>query len=1523
MKKLKIFFSLFLVSVLTLTSSFVSAAPSVIGNMKFKVEENVLNNPWYMFKKKNTQPTQWDTHVTSRYENIDIIRSQNGDIVYCIEPFCPIDKTGAYPEYDPVDVYEATGFLVTEAQWEEAAAYAAFGYGNNGRDSAEWYAATQYHVWKSVRPDLKEYGNMHFVQFISKGVYNPTSHFDSYINTLQTEVDDFIKNPSVSQDMGREMIISKVYEYTDEAFLGYSVKEAVNCDAWFEGNTLKVRAKTIGDVKVVISKSYGHYGHNARLYADAGRQNLLLAGNCEKKYTLTGYAVGGKVRIEKQDEETGARAQGDATLVGAQYNLCKEDGTYIETLTIGDDRKAESRYLPLGRYYLTEIGAPTGYNLKSDKIYFDITEEVCRNVYLDLTCPEPVITGSIEIYKKLGETDYDSEIPLSGAKFTATLVSSNGTKVYESNVSGEDGICTITNLPYGLYEIEEVQVPNSAYKIDNFTVMIEEQGKTYKFTKVDVPKMMKIEVQKELIEQAFKGDAKRTDAVTLGAEFTVYTDPSCAKGTEYKDKNNNTVVIGPTDEAGYAISKKMRTGNYYLKETVFPKGINGEAYIPGENIKYKDKVYRVECDPAEQLDPGNKNYTVITPRINAKNQPISGKVKVRKRNDDLGNTTGFPAAGAQLKLTLKSTIGKGEDEIAYYATVQSDGTAEFIYPEMWDLDFGNTILYGEYVLSEVGMPGEIEDYYFFIEPEQVIINEEAEEEYRIVSDDTPTPFIELRKVDADTSKDVNLEGFKFKIYRLASDNNSAGWVTQFDSESNTYIDEFVSGKNGRIITPEKVEAGEYIVYEVDAPEGYFIDPKLRIPEDESQYGNKENGVYKNVTNVASGVLPGSDPSQAEDGYMVTIEVKDEPLVGKIEILKTGLMFTDVSEEGTDYSETLYKAEYSQRPLPGVVYDVYAAEDIKYPDGTGNYVEKGRKVDTITTLDNGVGTSKELYPGKYELIEVSTPAGILVTGERIPVEVVNNDKYNRVSINHYDLTNDRQKLEIKINKKFEATQYSVDESFEKLAIFGVFSKETIKTYDNSAEIPQDGLVALVEFNETGSKVDEMNLPAGKYYVRELYASEMYVMSDEIKEVELIPDTSSKPVLTFNAGEFTNTPITRDLYMMKFSASSVGAANQIGMTGTTLNKDLVETEIADFVSEINQLTLDQIKQKVEQKQWLTVDGAEYTIYEDEECTKPVKYNATGEEVKVNSKISGFYEVTGLPIGTYYIKETKTPVYVDGDKEVPYVVDAEPVKITLKEEENLAGSLAFRALWNEAAIGKTIEKKDAFTSDPVANCTFEILDSSKKVIYHSTTDISGEAGIPIDILKQGETYYFHEIDAPDLYKEKGEVLNTDYHEFVANYKIVDGRVVFDEVKKIENSRFSRDVKVKKIDEKTGKPLPGCKFSIVLLDEEGNEYVNQEGETVYAIKDAVTDENGECLIEKVPAGSYRFIEVEAPEGYDLAEQKLEGLEFTINKDTPRVLEFEVTNTGDVAVYVLSAIAVISILGIVLVIARKRKLVR
>ena len=143
--------------------------------------------------------------------------------------------------------------------------------------------------------------------------------------------------------------------------------------------------------------------------------------------------------------------------------------------------------------------------------------------------------------------------------------------------------------------------------------------------------------------------------------------------------------------------------------------------------------------------------------------------------------------------------------------------------------------------------------------------------------------------------------------------------------------------------------------------------------------------------------------------------------------------------------------------------------------------------------------------------------------------------------------------------------------------------------------------------------------------------------------------------------------------------------------------------------------------------------------------------------------------------------------------------------------------------------------------------------------------------------------------------------------------------EIGVVSNIRKTRKVIVKKLDAKTGEPLKGCVFTIALIDEKtGEQKIDKKtGEPIYLAENAVTGENGEYIIEKAPMGTYRFMEIKAPEGYELDED-LTGYEFTIDNNSPETIIFEVTNTGDIQVIVLSIVSIISLIGIAIIMKNK-----
>lgn len=82
----------------------------------------------------------------------------------------------------------------------------------------------------------------------------------------------------------------------------------------------------------------------------------------------------GTVTLEKTGKDFGTTMPNQYySLEGTVYGIHKEDGTKVSTMTTGKDGKTTSAPLKLGKYYVVEEKAPTGYLLDTTKIPFELT----------------------------------------------------------------------------------------------------------------------------------------------------------------------------------------------------------------------------------------------------------------------------------------------------------------------------------------------------------------------------------------------------------------------------------------------------------------------------------------------------------------------------------------------------------------------------------------------------------------------------------------------------------------------------------------------------------------------------------------------------------------------------------------------------------------------------------------------------------------------------------------------------------------------------------------------------------------------------------------------------------------------------------------------------------------------------------------------------------------------------------------------------------------------------------------------
>ncbi len=1078
---------------------------------------------------------------------------------------------------------------------------------------------------------------------------------------------------------------------------------------------------------------------------------------------------------------------------------------------------------------------------------------------------------------------------IAGVTFHITGPNVDGNYVTDGN-----GIIELNGVSFGDYTITEVAVPAGSNMVLNTTPMYATiNGSANRVTVESTNYYQRGKARVHKVD-SLEGEDPKGDAKLSGATYALYASEDIYEGsTKIYSANQQVGGNVTTGENGYTdYITELPIGNYYWKEINPSEGFLLNAKTVPITITYQ----------------GETSTEAVESTVTHEEEKIYQRAKVVKMDNNPDSSDEKPAVGAILKLTLVS------DPNQYYtAEIGEDGTAEFIDWEFKEEhpDEEYTIPYGTYEISEEKESDAGEHTHFFFQKYTVVLDEDNKTETVIFSDEPVAPYLKIVKTDAITGLQVNLEGAKFKVW----DCQNNEFVEQMETPSGHMITEYIANENGEVTLPERLQPGKYIIYETAAPAGYSLNPEWAIPENEDDIGVEgKGGKVVDLTKETIGVA--GDAEYDKDLVLIyREEMPDYPLLVKLQINKTGEMLTEVktetvkyqvSESGETNSEEKFTPVFTLRGLPGVTYNIVAAEDIKSPDGNGTYANAGDVVDTITTGEDGTAITKDIYPGTYSIEEIVTPKGYVKDENIEDVTLTNTDQATPVKTYEKDLTNVRQKLELTFLKKFEEPKFKVgEEEVNKKAIFGVYTNQEIYNYTGATVMPKDALVDLIEIEGETDVTSTIDLPEGKYYVKELFVSYPYTPNTEVRNFDLkYTDDSTQEFVVYKGEDMINTTESASLTLVKLSTDIV---DKLSLIGPDIDMSELDEETQKIVEELKGMTVDQVKEYLKENQIEVVPGATYGVYLDEDCKQPLQKldDTTGEyvDVKIVTDESGLITLNDLPLGTYYIKELIAPP--------TYALSDEVIKVSLTTEQK--DTMIFQGVVESEPIEAFLTKTDAFTGEEIPNCKFEITDVDGNVIFESTTDVNGKGYLPISKLENGETYYWNEIEAPDIYD-----LNTEPHPFVASYDEETMEWTAEQIE-VDNLRKTREVIVRKLDAETGEALKGCVFTIAMIDPEtGEQKVNPKtGEPIYLVENAETDENGEYVIKEAPMGTYKFLEIKAPEGYELDED-LTGLVFTIDNDSPETIIFEVTNTGDIAVIAISGVALLSIAGIIFILKRK-----
>lgn len=788
---------------------------------------------------------------------------------------------------------------------------------------------------------------------------------------------------------------------------------------------------------------------------------------------LTGAAVtenGVTFTYEKR------KLKGAVYSVYAGADIKAADGTLIykkgalvkDNLVTGDDGSVTLKDLYLGTYTVTETKAPENYVCKGESKTVEL-------VYAGQTVE--VQTGSATFLNerqkaavRVEKQDEETKNPLSGGiyglyaaediKVDGKTVVPKGTLI-EKATTGADGKASYkAELPINYsYSIREIQAPELYLRNSEDTYTF-----TFKFTNDKEEKVnfshtftnKRVNATIDLVkEDSETGNSAQGDAVFEGAIYGLYAredinHPDGRSGVLYK--KDEQVATLTTDKEGKASVSNLYLGKYYLKEITPPVGYLLDEEEHDVNCDYEgDQVETVKRNTVSKEDVIKQPFQLIKAADND------------KTDADLLKGAGFSAYLIS-SLTVKDD-GSYDFTNATPTVLTKDGKTEMFTDER-GYACSIPIPYGRYIVRETTTPHNFMPVDDFIVT--VTENSTTPQVWRVLLDDEFKAKLKIVKQDDETKQPVLLANTEFKVYDL----DAKKYVEQVTTYPNTVVHKsYFTDENGYLILPESLKCGNYRIEEVSAPDGYTQN---------TQY--VEIKVDKNTAYQMDSV---------SGDAIITVTYENHPVKGKLVIHKSGETLKSFKKDFV----------YEETSLEGAEFEIYAAEDIFTPDhqvdeqGNRHVIyAKDTLVKTVTTDKNGEAVIKDLPLGKYRVKETKTPAGFVLNPDSQEVSFIYKDQNTPEIEEKLEFSNERQKVELSVEKQDAETGKTL-----KGATFGLYNKEAISSGDKVI-VKADTLLQEITSNEKGKAAFTLDLPLGRYYVKELQAPAGYVSSDEILEFD---------------------------------------------------------------------------------------------------------------------------------------------------------------------------------------------------------------------------------------------------------------------------------------------------------------------------------------------------------------------------------------------------------------------------------------
>lgn len=991
---------------------------------------------------------------------------------------------------------------------------------------------------------------------------------------------------------------------------------------------------------------------------------------------------------------------------------------------------------------------------------------------------------------QLKKTSEDGKV--SGINFTVT-----GPNGFNRTIATDgNGEWKIEGINPGTYIVTEESI-NKYVPQNSQTVTVEGGNKTATVTFSNVLKKFRVSVNKQDIEKTHpQGDAKLGGAIyglyhgdTLVAQYTTQNDGTFTTDYFVCDTNWTLKEIQPSE-------------GYLLDKTVYPVGADPQLYT----VEY--------------------NWTSNT----VKEQVKKGKVSIIKHTDDGSTKIETPEKGAEFQLYLKSSgsfVNADPDE------------RDTIICDVDGFASSKLLPYGVYTVHQTkGWDGreKITDFDVFIQSDNVT--------YKfLINNANFSSYLKVVKLDKETNKQIPYAGAAFEIY----DANGHRISMKYTYPQVTTIHTFYTNSEGYLITPEKLEYGDYKLVEVQAPYGYVLDSTPIAFSINQENSSTDTGVT-----------------------VVKVKAKDIAQKGVIEITKTGEVFSSVNSSMNEkLNLNTYMPIYEKGNLKDAVYEIYAAEDITTTDGTVR-AEKGELVDTITTGDKGIAKSKELYLGKYTIIEKTAPLKFVLNKDKHNIELTYAGQNVKVTSTALSVYNERQKVSVSLSKTMEQDEiYGIGNNNEiKSVQFGIFADEDVKAADGTI-IPKDSLVTFANCDENGKITFDCDLPIGyKWYAKEIATDEHYILSNkhyqfntnyagqDTKVIKINVSGNEKINNTLKRGKVEGIKINKDndklegaiIGIFKVGTTEFSEKNAIATTKTDKDGAFSFSNIpyGEWIVKEVAAPTGYVVDATQHHIHISDDGVVINITMTDKQVQISKTDITGEKEVVGAELT-ITDESGNVVDSW--TSTDTAHYANG------LVEGQ--KYTLTEKTAPLGYAVATSIEFVVSTDKTtqqvtmtdkqvmISKIDVTSGQELAGAELTITDESGNVIDSWT---STDAAHYANGLVEGQKYTLTEKTAPYGYEVANSIVFV-----VTNDKATQTVVMND-------SPILSSVLVNKVDSITGENIISKKFEFTL-------YSDAECKNEIVTVNANTDD-GTALFSDLIYGTYYIKETKAPKGYMLSDE-------------------------------------------------------